>query len=61
MLNLFLTASYSIFPADSAATIIGGLMSVIGDNITPILTLLGLTTGIFFVTRMLNKAKKGKV
>lgn len=59
MLTL-LTQSYQIFPADSAATIIAGLFSVISANIVPILTLLGIMLGVFFTTKMMNKAKKGK-
>lgn len=50
-----------IFPSTAAADVLDGLFSVLGANIAPILTLLGLSMGISFVIRRFGAAKHGKI
>lgn len=38
-----------------------GYFQVIGDNIVPILSLMGIMLGVAFARKMFNKSRKGKI
>jgi len=40
-----------------AATVLSGLFDFIGDNIVPILTIMGVITGLWFIVNRFNNAK----
>lgn len=44
-----------------AASVFGGLLSVLTQNIAPIMTLMGLVLGLKYVMRAFKAASKGKV
>lgn len=44
-----------------AETVTSGYFQVIGDNIVPILTLMGIMLGVAFARKMFNKSRKGKI
>lgn len=44
-----------------AATVVTGMFAVIGQNIVPILTLMGITLGAAWVVKYFKHARKGKI
>lgn len=50
-----------LLPETTVASVTGGFLSVVTDNIAPVLGILAFTWGIYFVMARLNKAKKGKI
>lgn len=53
------TSSYT-FGFDAAA-VVGGMFSVIKDNMGPILALMGITLGAGWVVKYFKHARKGKI
>lgn len=44
-----------------ASTVVTGMFAVIGQNIVPILTLMGITLGAAWVVKYFKHARKGKI
>lgn len=53
--------TYEVLPSTAGTTIITNLLTVVGDNIAPILAVLGFMVGLFFVLRLFRHSVKGRV
>lgn len=57
----YVAGSGTILPTTTASDVSSTLFGVVGDNIVPILGLFGIMFGVYFVIRLLNRAKHGSL